>query len=211
MHHRLWILRHQELGSCQKESTAFFRLQANLSMKESAESGIPNSMKTRAARIKYLRTQFGTTQAGFAKYLGVNRGAVGNWELGRDISRENLRKISELTGASIDWIEKNVGDVPTNIRRPLEISDSIELPSPNACSYTRDELIEAIRFGMSQLQIDCFSELDCLTFAETVVEALEAKTSGIPGMSRLDKARSRIEDAIEKFSLPKRRSDQADS
>ena len=48
-------------------------------------------------RILYLRQQVLKLeeQKDFAHALGVTRGAVGNWELGRGISRESLQLIED--------------------------------------------------------------------------------------------------------------------
>ena len=62
-------------------------------------------------RIKLLRESIpGRTQADFARLLGVSRGAVGNWELGQGIKRENLVLVSQKTGASLDWLMGNNGE-----------------------------------------------------------------------------------------------------
>lgn len=55
-------------------------------------------------RIKEVRTEAGLTQEGFAERLGVTRGAVGNWELGKGIKRENLVAIAAEFGPSVDWL-----------------------------------------------------------------------------------------------------------
>lgn len=57
-----------------------------------------------AARIKKVRAERGLTQLEFAKKLGVTRGAVGNWERGEGIKRENLQTISATFEVSFDWL-----------------------------------------------------------------------------------------------------------
>ncbi len=59
-----------------------------------------------------IRETLGLTQLKLAKALGVERGAVGNWEHGAGIGRKNLVKLSELAGTTIDWIEKGIGQPP---------------------------------------------------------------------------------------------------
>lgn len=49
----------------------------------------------------------------------ISRGAVGNWEQGKDIGIKNMRALAKLAGVSIDWIASGVGDVD-------------QMPSPNA-------------------------------------------------------------------------------
>ncbi|MGV8950111.1 MAG: XRE family transcriptional regulator [Cypionkella sp.] len=63
-----------------------------------------------ARRIKQVRTERKLTQDGFAAKLGdVTRGAVGNWERGQGIKRENLALISDRFGVSFEWLA--TGDV----------------------------------------------------------------------------------------------------
>jgi len=81
-------------------------------------------MKTLASRIAYLRKEvLGLSQAEFGGALGVSRGAVANWEVGKDISRENLRNISTAYNVTMDWLDKGRGAPPD----PL-LSQSVESP-----------------------------------------------------------------------------------
>jgi DNA-binding transcriptional regulator YiaG len=60
-------------------------------MNESGRRETIPPMPNIGKRIKLLRESVpGRTQADFARLLGVSRGAVGNWELGQGIKRENL-------------------------------------------------------------------------------------------------------------------------
>lgn len=56
------------------------------------------------ARVKEVREAAGLTQRAFGLPLGVSRGAVGNWEQGKGIKRENLQAISERFSVSFDWL-----------------------------------------------------------------------------------------------------------
>lgn len=63
-------------------------------------------------RISFLRKHVVAdvrSQEEFAKKLGVTRGAVGNWELGKGISRENLQKIALTFNASFEWLATGTG------------------------------------------------------------------------------------------------------
>lgn len=61
-------------------------------------------------RIRQLRKQLDLTQDQFAERMGgVTRGAVGNWELGKGIKRENLIRIAEAFGSSVDWLATGTG------------------------------------------------------------------------------------------------------
>lgn len=69
-------------------------------------------------RIKFVRKQAGLSQEKFAEALGtvegvkVTRGAVGNWELGKGISRTNLAAIADKFHTPLDWLEFGKGDLP---------------------------------------------------------------------------------------------------
>lgn len=73
-------------------------------MNARAPSGMPFFMEKVGKRIAQLRKRRGETQQQFADMLGVTRGAVGNWELGKGIKRENLILIAERTGVTVDWL-----------------------------------------------------------------------------------------------------------
>ena len=65
-------------------------------------------------RIAYLRTAvLGLSQEAFAKRLeNVTRGAVGNWERGEGIKRENIERIADEFGVSFEWLAANRGTKP---------------------------------------------------------------------------------------------------
>lgn len=62
-------------------------------------------------RIRYLRTEvLGIgRQADFAERLGVTRGAVGNWEVGKGVKRANLERISDVFDISLVWLTTGGG------------------------------------------------------------------------------------------------------
>lgn len=72
-------------------------------------------MKTFADRLKGLRTAAGLTQAELASRIGVSRGALANWEVGGEIARDNIRRISQEFDTSLDWLETGIGRTPTII------------------------------------------------------------------------------------------------
>jgi len=93
-------------------------------------------------RIKLLRESVpGRTQADFARLLGVSRGAVGNWELGQGIKRENLVLVSQKTGASLDWLMGNNGE--DDVLPPLDAVAAILAPL-NIYQVAADEILRAI-------------------------------------------------------------------
>lgn len=71
-----------------------------------------------ANRIRFVRKQHKMSQERFAEALGtvegikVTRGAVGNWELGKGISRANLAAIADRFKVNLDWLEFGKGEMP---------------------------------------------------------------------------------------------------
>lgn len=97
-------------------------------MKVALSSAILGSMTTkrkidlaRGQRIKYVRRELLDLRAqeDFAEALSnftgrsITRGAVGNWEQGKEIGLESLKAISEMAGISLDWLAYNSGETPT--------------------------------------------------------------------------------------------------
>lgn len=74
-----------------------------------AKDSIPDL--DRAARIIHVREDILKldSQEKLAEELGVSRGAVGNWELGKPVGLSNLVKIADMAGVSLDWLAHNRG------------------------------------------------------------------------------------------------------
>jgi phage repressor protein C with HTH and peptisase S24 domain len=72
-------------------------------------------------RIKSVREDRGLTQQQFASVLGgVTRGAVGNWERGQGIKRENLELVARKFEVSFEWLASGRGamafpSIPTSV------------------------------------------------------------------------------------------------
>jgi phage repressor protein C with HTH and peptisase S24 domain len=81
-------------------------------------------MKTFADRLKRLRTAAGLTQAEMAKRLEVSRGALANWEVGGEIARDNIRRISQEFDTSLDWLEGGRGK-PPHILATIDLAQSM--------------------------------------------------------------------------------------
>lgn len=62
-------------------------------------------------RIKTLRAYLDIKGTKLAADIGVSRGAVGNWERGQGIKRENLQKIADYYKVSFDWLATNRGEM----------------------------------------------------------------------------------------------------
>lgn len=70
----------------------------------------------RGERIKHVRTDILSlrSQEQFAQWLSdkghhVTRGAVGNWELGKDVGLDSLTAICENSGIQLDWLAHGKG------------------------------------------------------------------------------------------------------
>lgn len=100
------------------ESITFTILQAELSVIESSGAGIFDFMDDATdigKRLKHLRTKVLDIQSQqeFADKLGgVTRGAVGNWELGKGVKRENLQRIADKFDISFEWLATGRGETP---------------------------------------------------------------------------------------------------
>ena len=81
-------------------------------------------------RIKRLRTQIleAMSQKDFARRLGnVSRGAVGNWELGKGIKRDNLQRIADEYQVSFDWLATGRGEPRRNVTLTTSLNKSAKL------------------------------------------------------------------------------------
>lgn len=71
-----------------------------------------NDTQAIGRRIRQVRKDAEQTQEQFAARLSVSRGAVGNWELGKGIKRENLVAISAEFAVTVDWLATGVAKAP---------------------------------------------------------------------------------------------------
>lgn len=80
-------------------------------------------------RIKLVRERRGElSQSQFASKLGkVTRGAVGNWERGEGIKRDNLQLIADQFAVSFEWLATGRGDMDTRLGKKPDGQDT-----PNA-------------------------------------------------------------------------------
>lgn len=69
-------------------------------------------------RIREMRETLGITGRELADRIGVTRGAVGNWELGQGIKRENLQKIASAYKVSFEWLALNRGPMRADEDEP---------------------------------------------------------------------------------------------
>lgn len=94
------------------------------------------------ARIRQLRDEvMGLSQEAFATQLGVTRGAVGNWELGKGIKRENVQRIALVFDQPMDWLMTGRGspidDPRTELQEKLKLVGSFD-PDEDGNGYNRE-------------------------------------------------------------------------
>lgn len=77
-----------------------------------------NIDKDRGKRVRYIRKEILglRAQEDLAARVSaetgepLSRGAVGNWELGKEIGLKNMRALAKISSVPLEWISDNVGD-----------------------------------------------------------------------------------------------------
>ena len=132
-------------------------------------------------RIRRIRESVpGRTQTKFAAILGVSRGAVGNWEVGKGASRENLALISRVTRVPIDWIINGPDDDGSPI--PFQIEEPKE-PSTFAKG---DEILAAVIFEV--LVVNGITPQRAGQFVATIERVVASNLPEYPGLTRAETA-----------------------
>lgn len=103
----------------------------------------------RGERIRRVRTEVLhlSSQEKLAQLLSnegkdVTRGAVGNWELGKEIGIDSLTAICRLSGVNLDWLAYDRGPMKSEEKRSLVSSfdpDEPEILSDDGTNYSRTE------------------------------------------------------------------------
>lgn len=78
-----------------------------------------------AQKIRAVRERMKLSQDAFAERLGVTRGAVGNWELGKGIGAKHIRAIAKIAAVSADWLmddSDSSGDIDATHEMPAATS-----------------------------------------------------------------------------------------
>ncbi|VVT02942.1 conserved hypothetical protein [Marinobacter salarius] len=111
-------------------------------------------------RLKYAIEQSSASQGTIAEYCGVSRQSVTNWKTTGQISRDNLRKVSEVTGFRYLWIKEGIGakkltDFEQNERDAQE--DELGVRAP-VVEYGEpddkvEKLIRSIRYAMANQKL----------------------------------------------------------
>ncbi len=74
-------------------------------------------------RIKELRTELKLTQQGFADRLGIKRGGVSNYEIGRNEPADSvISLICREFNVNEKWLRTGVGDMFLPVNRSLDIA-----------------------------------------------------------------------------------------
>jgi transcriptional regulator with XRE-family HTH domain len=145
-------------------------------------------------RIKRLRMSVPKrTQGQFAKLLGVERGAVGNWERGKGISRDNIEKMSTSCRVPTGWIMSGPDEGPI----PFIGGEEIIVQAAGDPSL-RDEEAEAIISWTIQA-LGREPEAEARILARAVLRAY--RTPPTPPLSALslDERRKFVFEAIRLF------------
>lgn len=72
-------------------------------------------------RIKALRQSLGLTQQEFAEKIGIKRGAIANYEIGRNISDVVINSICMTFNVNERWLRTGEGEMFVQIARDKEI------------------------------------------------------------------------------------------
>lgn len=117
------------------ESISFISAQVKLSVIERKPFGTMRAMSPVAQRIKLVRELHPKlSQEQFAELLGVTRGAVGNWELGKGIKAENMMKVAAKTGVPFEWLFRGIGPQPERRAPPVDPFDG-EITAPEGAVF----------------------------------------------------------------------------
>lgn len=109
----------------------------------------------RGERIKHVRLNVLQlrSQERFAKEIGnVSRGAVGNWELGKEISLENLKLIADVTGVSLNWLAYGEGQMKAG-ERPSIVSSFDPDGDDTSNGYSRDHWEPSFPGGIPEIDV----------------------------------------------------------
>ena len=117
-------------------------------------------------RIGQLRKSLGLTQKQFGEKIGVQRGTVTNYELGRNIPTETVRlMISKIYGVRREWLETGEGEMFKKKNRYEQAWDMSEKYLKDENEMFRQRLISAIS-ELSEDQLAILAEIVAKTVGE---------------------------------------------
>ena len=96
-------------------------------------------------RIKAARLHAGLTLEKLGELCGVSKSAASMWETANEKKAtqptlENLKRISQVTGAPIDWLMDDSADIDANWKEPAEL---IQFPGQESKSGLTPLAVEA--------------------------------------------------------------------
>lgn len=110
-------------------------------------------------RIVSLRKALGLTQKQFGERIGVQRGTVANYELGRNIPTETVRKmICREYGVSKEWLEEGEGEMFSKEGRHEQVAAIAREHMNGELDLFRSRLIAAIA-GLSEDQLAVLADI----------------------------------------------------
>ena len=110
-------------------------------------------------RIGQLRKSLGLTQKQFGEKIGVQRGTVTNYELGRNIPTETVRlMICKVYGVRRKWLETGEGEMFEQKTRYEQAWDMSEKYLSNENEMFRQRLISEIS-ELSEDQLAILAEI----------------------------------------------------
>ena len=114
-------------------------------------------------RIIVLRKELGLTQRQFGERIGVQRGTVTNYEIGRNIPTETVRlMICREYGVKREWLETGEGEMFEEKSRKEQVKEISEKYLNKENEIFRSRLISVIS-GLTEEQLAVLAE-----FAEMV-------------------------------------------
>lgn len=114
-----------------------------------------NALKTLADRLEYVRDACEYPEwSELARALGVTPQAVKNWRNRQAVGPENRKKLRDVTGVSIEWLESGIGEPFPNGSKPY-----IGPVSPGAAAAIKrnTDAVEQLR-GVALALVDLLSE-----------------------------------------------------
>lgn len=129
-------------------------------------------------RLKYAIEQSSASQGTIAEYCGVSRQSVTNWKTTGQISRENLRKLSEVTGYRYLWIKEGIGAEKLTDFEENELEarrDELGIRSPVTDYGDPDDpveiLVRSIRYAMANRKLNDESLSALTRFFNSLVDS----------------------------------------
>ena len=110
-------------------------------------------------RIAVLRKTLGLTQKQFGEQIGVQRGTIANYELGRNIPTETVRlMICRVYGVRREWLETGEGEIFDKKTRYDQIREMSDEYMKDEIELFRSRLISVIS-ELSEEQLAILAEI----------------------------------------------------